>query len=248
MNERIIIYGAGKKGAEAIKKVKGDIYFADKDIEKIGRMHCGKQIVPIQEIGKCDSVILASNSIPEMYHICLEHEIRDEQIRIFDKDMIFPSYKDWCVETNGGYWFNKKLVIYNMERKTARDNGISNFMKTGNLYDNISVVGIMLSNLCGYACFHKKCPASLIKEKEIMPTQGVKKIINELSEINYAGTVNFHVYNEPLMDPRLFTFIQYAKQLLPKVKIQIYTNAYYLNQVMIDELYGGGICYCRNGI
>lgn len=244
-NKRTVIYGAGKRGAEAFTLLgEGEIskiVFCDKNIEKIGGVHCGREVISINDINVNDEIVLASNSIPSMYHSCLEHQIEENRIKVFDQEKIYQTYKDWCIATHNGPWFNEKLVTYDMKRSAAKNKGISDFLETGNLYNNISVVGIMLSNLCGYACFHKKCPASQIVTKEIMSSEGVKKIINELSETGYSETINFHIYNEPLMDPRLFTFIQYAKQLLPNAQVQIYTNGYYLNQIMVDELIGVGV-------
>jgi 2-deoxy-scyllo-inosamine dehydrogenase (SAM-dependent) len=99
----------------------------------------------------------------------------------------------------------------------------------------------MLSNLCNYACLHKACPANGVRTKEIMPGGVVYKIFDELSDDNFEGEVCFHLYNEPLIDPRLFNFIHYSKEKMPNVNIHIYSNGYYLNNTMVKELEDAGV-------
>jgi MoaA/NifB/PqqE/SkfB family radical SAM enzyme len=45
----------------------------------------------------------------------------------------------------------------------------------------------------------------------------------------------FNRYNEPLNDPRLFIFIAYVYDKLPKAKIFIFINGYYLTQEILNE-------------
>lgn len=99
----------------------------------------------------------------------------------------------------------------------------------------------MISNLCNYASIHKKCPASCIKEKEILSSKYIYNVFNELSIIQFDGTICFHIYNEPMIDSRLFWFIEYIKTNLPYAKVEAYSNGYCLNEVMLEELQNVGV-------
>jgi len=102
--------------------------------------------------------------------------------------------------------------------------------------NNIKRVSFQLSNICNYAHEHKKCPLHFEGQKTILPTHIVESILEELGEHNFNGIISFHVYNEPTNDPRLFLFIQSAKQLCPGAKVLIWTNGFYLNETIFKEL------------
>lgn len=93
-----------------------------------------------------------------------------------------------------------------------------------------------LSNLCNYSTLHKKCPVSKIDTHSILPSRVIYKIVNELQQIDYSGVFSFHRYNEPLIDPRLFVFIKYIKERLPKSRVTSFTNGFYLSQEIADDL------------
>jgi MoaA/NifB/PqqE/SkfB family radical SAM enzyme len=105
-----------------------------------------------------------------------------------------------------------------------------------NIFAYTTRVSIELSNLCNYANIHKKCPLNLENEHIILSKKIVEKIIDSMASYDFKGTIAFHTYNEPMMDPRLFSFIHYAKQKCPECEVMIMTNGYYLNQIMADEL------------
>lgn len=103
------------------------------------------------------------------------------------------------------------------------------------LKEQIKRISFELSNLCNYASIHERCPASKVKDKKILSTGIVHKVIDEMAEIGYQGVFAFHRYNEPLIDNRLFDFIKYAKSKCPKSKILILSNGYLLTQEVADK-------------
>ena len=122
-----------------------------------------------------------------------------------------------------------KLTQMNKEQ----DNNIFNYTKR---------ISIELSNLCNYASLHKKCPLDYEIDKKILHKNVVYHVIDQMYKYNFKGTLAFHTYNEPLIDPRLFMFIQYAKdKCRNNIEIMIMTNGYYLNQIMIEELEEVGV-------
>lgn len=84
---------------------------------------------------------------------------------------------------------------------------------------------IQTNNLCT-----RKCPFCYfwIQKQKAIPEQiaspAVFEIINQLSEINYDGRIWFFDINEPLTDPRIYEFIEYASLKVKKAWIMIITN------------------------
>ncbi|MBQ6974947.1 MAG: SPASM domain-containing protein [Selenomonadaceae bacterium] len=56
-------------------------------------------------------------------------------------------------------------------------------------------------------------------EEEIFYT-----LINQLKAIDYSGTIKFHSNNEPLLDNRIFDFIEYSRARIPKARHLMFTN------------------------
>lgn len=102
-------------------------------------------------------------------------------------------------------------------------------------------VSFELSNLCNYAPIHRKCPLNLAREPVILPEKIVFDILDTLAKYNFTGRIAFHNYNEPLIDPRLLKFVEYARNACPDADIYISTNGYYLNQILADELVADGV-------
>lgn len=106
-------------------------------------------------------------------------------------------------------------------------------------------VVIELSNLCNYAYMHKKCPASQVVDKKILPSKVVYDILDTLGKYDYGvgRSIAFYLYSDSLNDPRLFKFLEYASRKCPKANTIIGTNGWYLNEVMAEELYEAGTTY-----
>ncbi len=150
------------------------------------------------------------------------------------------SYKEMCIKNDCTYK-NDLFISYENEGIKERDRGTRQFKHSGLIFENINEVAIMLSNLCNYAAVHTKCPANKISNKEILSLKTVYGILDELADVGFKGTICFHIYNEPIMDPRLCIFMKYAKEKMPKCKIRLYSNGYYLNQIMVDDLISLGM-------
>ena len=127
---------------------------------------------------------------------------------------------------------NKPSKIHSLQKVEVKDENILKYT---------SRVSIELSNLCNYAEIHKKCPLNLVTEPTILPAKIVYGVLDTLKQNDFQGIIAYHTYNEPLMDPRLFTFIEYAHDACPKSEIYICTNGYYLNQILLDELIDSGV-------
>jgi hypothetical protein len=87
---------------------------------------------------------------------------------------------------------------------------------------DLTHVYIALSNQCNLA--HAKCPVSVYKERFLLPTPVIHKVLNELAKEGFRGEVCWHRYNEPFIDSRLPDLIDYTWSLMPHVHIRILTN------------------------
>ena len=184
-------------------------------------------------------IIITSLDYLEIYKECLTHNC--SPIGIYNRYTgKVCDLKEVCLDRLN-FYENGLHMLYSLKQQQKVKEAQRNFMQTGNLYSNITEVLIMLSNLCNYAIIHEKCPAAHVAQKEIMPSKMVYKILDELADDGFDGSIGFHVYNEPMIDPRLFMFIEYAKRIMPKIMIRIYTNGYYLTQNMIYELSDIGV-------
>lgn len=48
---------------------------------------------------------------------------------------------------------------------------------------------------------------------QFMPMKLITKVLHELADIHYSGTVSFHFYNEIFTDPRILMILEYSKRL-----------------------------------
>jgi len=101
--------------------------------------------------------------------------------------------------------------------------------------NKINRISFELSNLCHYASEHKKCPLHLVDSPIILPKKIVYHVLDVAASWGYKGKIGFHTYNEPGIDPRLFTFISYARIKCPESYIAIMSNGYYLDENLLAE-------------
>jgi hypothetical protein len=83
------------------------------------------------------------------------------------------------------------------------------------------------------------------RDQELMDWSLFAKIVDELGSLAYSGWLANHNYNEPLLNPRVFTELNYVRTNLPKAKPAIYTNGDVLRESMLARLLDYGIRYLR---
>lgn len=66
-------------------------------------------------------------------------------------------------------------------------------------------------------------------------------IIDDLVSMGYNGRVALMVSNEPLLEPRLFKMIEYAKRKSPRLFLDITTNGRLLTLEIVDHLFAIGL-------
>ena len=230
----------GNKAYEVIQKnCESEILYCDNDVNKWGTIVNGCRVCAFDEMKKRyfeeeSFIFIASVYYQELYNQCVLNGLEVAGFFLESTGKIV-SYREIVIENKKTY-FNKEMIIYMNEKEKRVNKNIARFLKGDKLSGCISEVAIMLSNLCNYANIHKKCPASCINEKKIFPLREIKKIIDDLVKIDFDGTLCFHIYNEPLIDPRLFWIVDYVREKLPMGKVLLYSNGYYINSVLKQEI------------
>ena len=91
-----------------------------------------------------------------------------------------------------------------------------------------NTIAIEITAACNRRC--KFCPVSVYQRPdETMPEQVFQAILGELNHINYAGRIEFYIYNEPLKNKDHLAYC--AKQTsaaVPRATLMISTNGDYL--------------------
>lgn len=112
-------------------------------------------------------------------------------------------------------------------------------------YENalFSKIFIETVSYCNNDCAF--CPASAKagakKPENLMPESLYIKIINELANVSFTGSVAFHCNNEPLLDARLSSWIRIARVLLRNNFFYLYTNGIFININLANELFESGL-------
>ena len=242
--KKACVFGAGKMGCHAIDSLKEYNYkfFCDNDKNKVGTIVNGYTVRGFDELkrvcaGEDDIEVFIAGYVHEIYEQCIRNEIKVMGVYSPEQNKIV-TYREYCI-LDKKFYCNDLFIEYSYGKKIRIQKNITRFMNGERMSECITEVAIELSNLCNYACIHSKCPASHIKEKIIMPLSDIRNIIKQLCEIDFKGTICFQIYNEPLIDPRLFFIIELIKQKLTDIKILVYTNGYYLTESLGKDLQNG---------
>lgn len=92
-------------------------------------------------------------------------------------------------------------------------------------------------NRCNGKCAF--CPANVKVEKrdfKQMSDMLFKKIIDELAEMHWKGSIFLQVNNEPFIDKRLLQFAEYIRKMLVDCKICVITNGTLLNVDKVRQM------------
>ena len=162
--------------------------------------------------------------------------------KILDLSKLFW-YRSILSRNYGKGFFLKKILndelFYKMGIRYIKNN-FKKFNKINvALFNHVEIETInRCNNICGF------CPVSKsqdIRSYLTMTDSLFKKIIDELSNINYSGEIAFHSNNEPLLDKELSKKILYARENCPNSYLYFYTNGTLLNSVKVLEFKKSGI-------
>ncbi|OFZ21448.1 MAG: hypothetical protein A2X94_08040 [Bdellovibrionales bacterium GWB1_55_8] len=102
-------------------------------------------------------------------------------------------------------------------------------------------VEIEIGSDCNRRCPY--CPNSSFErpERGAMEDTLFLGILKQLSDLNYEGRISYHFFNEPLLSPSLSRFVALTRDILPRSRIEIFTNGTLLNQEKLRELLDLGV-------
>lgn len=142
--------------------------------------------------------------------------------------MIVNRYKGWRAIVKRGTVFRKisyQIIKPKIMKKRAA------IMRDKAIFEQVEIETI---NRCNGIC--PFCPVNHNddpREFKKMDEDLFHKIIDELAELEYTGTVGLYSNNEPFLDNRMADFIKYARKKLPNAFIHVYTNG----EVLTPELF-----------
>lgn len=102
-------------------------------------------------------------------------------------------------------------------------------------------VNIEISTFCNRRCSY--CPNSTYgTPREFMPEEVFRKVIQDLKDVDYSGSVAYEFYGEPLLDDRLVEFIRYSRAQLPKsAYLKVLSNGDRLSMELMEKLVNAGL-------
>ena len=108
--------------------------------------------------------------------------------------------------------------------------------------DLFKEIEIETVSACSRSCWH--CKYGIEKEfpkGRRLPTALIDHIINQLSEIDYSGQINWYSTNEPLLEKRLFQILERSSNRIPRAKQFLVSNGDLLDQKTLDGLFTSGL-------
>ncbi|MEW5983834.1 MAG: SPASM domain-containing protein [Acidobacteriota bacterium] len=80
-----------------------------------------------------------------------------------------------------------------------------------------------------YSRCNIKCPTCPVATDPRPPVklseEAWRGIILDLERLDFSGMLSPHFYNEPFLDDRLFGFLSFARERLPRATIEVFTNS-----------------------
>ena len=105
-----------------------------------------------------------------------------------------------------------------------------------------SEVEISESGICNRKCsFCPRSEPNYNHVNEFIDFDLHKKLCDELSELNFSGLFIYSGFVEPLLDKNIYNLVRYAKEKLPKARVEIITNGDVLNKTRLKKLYDSGL-------
>ena len=241
---RYVIFGAGMYGRMALKKYDGQIEcFIDNNEKMIGTKVSGVPIISVTDFlsdTKGCQVIIASGAAPVMARQLESAGFYDyiiytgEDTRYYKTDeLIYNPYHDNAenrgkTESDYNSMMETSLMVKSVnEYVRAMDGQVPLF----------SLVEIETKNKCNGNCDF--CPVSRgndTRKETYMSDDTFKKIIDELSEMDYSGRLTLFGNNEPLLDPKIIERHRYAREKVPKAIMHLYTNGTLLTVEKFEQL------------
>ncbi len=137
----------------------------------------------------------------------------------------------------------KKFIDPNIINKSKTvESKIQFFNYKGKSLPLPTEIEISESGTCNRKCsFCPRSDPNFIDKKEFISNELHLKLCNELSELNYNGTIRYSGFVEPMLDKNIFNLIKMSREKLPGCNIEMVTNGDVLNKTRLKKLFEMGL-------
>jgi radical SAM protein with 4Fe4S-binding SPASM domain len=136
-----------------------------------------------------------------------------------------------------------KFIDPNIVRKGKLISSQSNSQREGGASPIFALVEFNLSGRCTRQCIF--CPRSDKKKfpntNESISVDLYKKIMSDLKKVDFAGTILYSAFSEPLLYKNLEEIIKISKHYCPKARIEIVSNGDLATKARIADLFRAGL-------
>lgn len=231
IDKKTIIFGAGMHGQQALKMIGKEnvAYFLDNNAARHGSFCNGIEIVGFDRI-EADKekyhFVIASQYISSMKQDLAAHGISDYEVYrnyLFSyyetPELVFNPYESVHEAESEDDWNNSEKLNYS--RKEVFEE-VEELYGKKSLFNHIEVETI---NRCNGVCSF--CPVNKNVDPRIetrMSRELFYHIVDQLAKMDYVGKFTTFSNNEPLLDERIIEFNRYAREMLPKARMHLFTN------------------------
>jgi radical SAM protein with 4Fe4S-binding SPASM domain len=135
---------------------------------------------------------------------------------------------------------NKKRII---ETANEAKKDVACFFEKRELFSYVEIETVNRCNgTCSFFPANKNIGSRPFAK---MSDDTFKKIIDELAELQFGGTIAYYSTNEPFMDNRIIDFIKYGASKVSNAKHIVFTNGTLLNKEKFQALIDSGLNYIR---
>lgn len=242
----IAIFTAGVFGRKLLKKIGNNhvCCFIDNDVKKQGTRIDDIPVVSLDEYKKkmtnVKVVIPAYQYLLPLAEQLKKAGITEWEFRNHDFDPVYPEDSLVINDYVNREDVNGTEVRHNsdMSKNTLLIDGqmayVEHLIQSKDLFNHVE---IETQNRCNGTCAF--CPVNAKQDTRVKATMSealFKSIIGQLADIEYDGRLSLFSNNEPFLDTRIVDFQRYARQNLPKAKLQLLTNGILLTLDMFCQI------------
>ena len=243
MRKKIVIFGAGKFGRLALNRNREQVaYFIDNNRELHGKEIDGFVIRPVEEfLAEKDNytVLIACKSQKEIKKQLEQSGVTDYEYYLDTTQAYFPTneliYNPYENERDRDISEERvNDIARNSFKKQQIHDEVEQLYGTNMLFTHVEIETVNRCN--GYCDF---CPISRqhdTREYCEMSDELFRKIIDELSELDYNGKLALFSNNEPMLDAKIIERHQYAREKLPHARMHLFTNGTLLTVELFKQL------------
>jgi radical SAM protein with 4Fe4S-binding SPASM domain len=104
------------------------------------------------------------------------------------------------------------------------------------------ILNLETINICNRSCFFCKFGnRKFDEEKNTMSYDVIEKILKELVDLNYKGSIRLHHVNEPMLDKRIYDIIKIIKNYSKDIITEMTSNGDLINEASLKKLYESGL-------